>query len=264
MTEPLVLAGDTGPVRCITLNRPERLNAFTEPLHLTLRAALSEAAGRKSIRALVLTGAGRGFCAGQDLTERQTQPGETPRSAAETLGRLWNPLVQQIRSLPFPTIAAVNGVAAGAGCSIAAACDLIVAAESAKFIQAFSKIGLIPDAGGTWTLPRLVGRQRAFGLAATAEPLSASQAAQWGMVWKVAPDQHLMDEALALAAQLAALPNGAMLELRAALDASETNSLAAQLEHERAAQGKLSLSADCAEGVRAFLEKRPAKFGERE
>lgn len=258
--DPVLTIENGAGWRRLVLDRPDKLNAFNPALHAALRSALEDAAGDRSVRAVVLTGAGRGFSAGQDLSERA---GGLAPDLAETLDTLYNPLVRLIRSMPVPVIAAVNGVAAGAGANIALACDIVVAARSARFIQAFSKIGLIPDSGGIWTLPRLVGRGRAFALAALAEPVSAEQAAAWGMIWRAVDDAELKPETEALAARLAAMPNGALVALRQGLDFAETASLDAALDWERDTQARLGRSEDYREGVRAFLEKRPARFGER-
>lgn len=265
MSETAALVGieDGAGWRRLTLNRPDKLNSFNPALHHALKAALDDAAADRSVRAVILTGAGRGFSAGQDLSDRSREPGAPPPDLADTLDRLYNPLVRRLRSMPVPVVAAVNGVAAGAGANIALACDVVVAARSARFIQAFSKIGLIPDSGGTWTLPRLVGPARAFALAALAEPVSAEQAEAWGMIWRVVDDAALAAETEALAARLAAMPTGALVTLREGLDNAQTVSLSDQLDWERDNQASLGRSADYAEGVAAFLEKRPARFGER-
>lgn len=249
--------------RRLTLNRPDKLNSFNADQHVALKAALDAAAEDRSVRAVILTGAGRGFSAGQDLSDRTRAPGAPPPDLSETIERFYNPLIRRLRSMPVPVIAAVNGVAAGAGANIAFACDLVLAAKSARFIQAFSKIGLIPDSGGTWTLPRLVGRARAYALAALAEPVSAEMAESWGMIWKAVDDAQLAAEAEALATRLAAMPTGALVRLREGLDLAETGTLSAQLDWERDAQAALGRSDDYQEGVAAFMEKRPARFAER-
>jgi 2-(1,2-epoxy-1,2-dihydrophenyl)acetyl-CoA isomerase len=248
--------------RVITLNRPERLNAFTEAMHQALRAALADAEEDDSCRALLLTGAGRGFCAGQDLNDRLSKAGETPvlGGALETY---YNPLVRKLRALPFPVIAAVNGVAAGAGCNIALACDIVLAARSARFVQSFARIGLVPDSGGSWILPRLIGPARARALALTAEPVPADKAEAWGMIWKCVADGELMDEAHALCLHFAAAPTLGLALTKRALDASWENDFDTQLDLEREFQREASLTPDYAEGVRAFLEKRPPVFGGR-
>src|SRR6476661_4649032 len=183
-----ILVSQDGGVLTITLNRPEKLNAFNPGMHQELRAALARAADEAQVRAVLLTGAGRAFCAGQDLSEREVAPGAAPIALSASLGSHYNPLVRRLRELPKPVVCAVNGVAAGAGANIALACDLVVAARSASFVQAFAKIGLLPDSGGTFFLPRLVGTARAMGLALLGEKLSAEDAAQWGLIWKVVDD----------------------------------------------------------------------------
>jgi 2-(1,2-epoxy-1,2-dihydrophenyl)acetyl-CoA isomerase len=192
--------------RVVTLNRPQRLNAFTEDMHRALRAALEEAERDPECRALLISGAGRGFCAGQDLNDRLAKPGEKVVLGV-ALEQFYNPLVRKLRALPFPVIAAVNGVAAGAGCNIALACDIVLAAKSATFVQAFAKLGLVPDSGGTWFLPRLIGPARARGLALLAEPLPADKAESWGLIWKCVPDEELMGEAGKLSADVRARPD---------------------------------------------------------
>jgi 2-(1,2-epoxy-1,2-dihydrophenyl)acetyl-CoA isomerase len=245
----------------LTLNRPDKLNAFTGDLHEALKVAIDAAEADTSCRALVLTGAGRGFCAGQDLSDRLVtfKAGETP-DIETTLGKYYNPLIRRLRGLPMPVIAAVNGIAAGAGANIALACDVVLAARSAKFLQAFAKIGLMPDAGGTWTLPRLLGPARARAAAMLAETIAADQAEQWGMIWKAVDDADLMREAEAMAARFATMPTGALAVMKRAFDQSETNTLDQQLDVERDLQQKLAAAPDYAEGVSAFFEKRAPKF----
>ena len=244
--------------RKLTLHRPDRLNAFNEELHAALATALDEAAADADCRAVLLTGSGRGFCAGQDLGDRRG--GDGPPDLGDTLERLYNPLVRRLRDMPKPVVCAVNGVAAGAGANIALACDIVLAAHSAKFIQAFARIGLIPDSGGTHTLPRLVGEARARALMLLGEPVEARQAEAWGMIWRAVPDEALMPEAEALAARLATQPTQGLALTKQALDASATNTLAAQLDLERDLQRRAGHTPDYAEGVRAFLEKRPPRF----
>lgn len=257
-----ILSSVRGAYRLVTLNRPERLNSFNEEMHAALQAALDEAERDPNCRALLVTGAGRGFCAGQDLSDRNVSGGNRP-DLGRTIGTFYNPLVKRIKALPFPTVCAVNGVAAGAGANIALAFDIVIAARSAKFLQAFAKIALVPDSGGTWFLPRLAGAARARGLAMLAEPLSAEQAERWGLIWKTVDDAALKPEAEKICAQLAGGPTAALVAIRNALEESETNTLDAQLELERKVQAGLGAADDYAEGVKAFMEKRGATFSSR-
>lgn len=260
MSETPVIHERRDGYHVLTLNRPDRLNSFNEAQHLALRAALEECAADTSCGAVLLTGAGRGFCAGQDLSDRDpTIQGESP-DLGMTLETYYNPLVRQLRAMEKPVVCAVNGVAAGAGANIAFACDIVLAAKSAKFIQAFSKIGLIPDAGGTWWLTRHLGEARAKALALTAAPLSAEDAAAWGLIWKAVDDETLMAEAVALAEGFAAGPTRAYALTKQAIHAASANSLEEQLEVERGLQREAGWSDDYKEGVKAFLEKRPANF----
>ena len=259
MEEHPILAERRAGYRVITLNRPQRLNAFTEAMHQALKAALAEAEDDADCRALLITGAGRGFCAGQDLADRLSKSGET-QVLGGALEAYYNPLVRKLRALPFPVIAAVNGVAAGAGANIALACDIVLAAKSASFIQAFAKIGLIPDCGGTWFLPRLVGPARARGLALTAEPLTAEKAEAWGLIWKALPDGELMSEAHRLCISFASAPTIGLALTKRVLEESWSNDLDSQLDLEREAQREASLTPDYTEGMRAFIEKRPPVF----
>lgn len=244
----------------ITLNRPDRLNAFNETMHLALRARLGEAAENSDVRAVLLTGAGRGFCAGQDLSDRDMRAGGEAPDLGVTLENLYNPLVRQIRALEKPVICAVNGVAAGAGANLALACDIVLAAQSARFIQAFSRIGLVPDSGGTWLLPRLIGEARAKALAMTGEPLPAETAAAWGLIWKVVPDDDLMNDAGSLAARLAGGATKGLALTKQLIQEAADQSLDRHLDAERDAQRLAGRSTDYREGVTAFLEKRPARF----
>jgi 2-(1,2-epoxy-1,2-dihydrophenyl)acetyl-CoA isomerase len=248
---------DTHPFyRQITLNRPDRLNALQPEMAEAILAALDDAQEDEACRAVLLTGAGRGFCSGQDLTAIVDAD---PDDIADLLDS-YHPVIEKIRDLPLPVIAAVNGVAAGAGCNLALACDIVIAARSANFVQAFSRIGLIPDCGGTWFLPRLVGTARARALMMLAEPLPAETAAEWGMIWQVVDDERLMPEAQALTARLASGPTVALGLIKQALDESADNDLADQLDLERDLQIEAAETQDHAEGVRAFLEKRPPAF----
>jgi 2-(1,2-epoxy-1,2-dihydrophenyl)acetyl-CoA isomerase len=247
-----------GGVTRLTLNRPEKLNAFTRAMHAELREALTAAGADPDCRVVVLTGAGRAFSAGQDLGDGAHASGA--RDAGRTLEEVYNPLIRLIATLEKPVIAAVNGIAAGAGANIAFACDLVYAARSAAFLQAFARIGLIPDAGGTWVLPRLVGPMRARGLAMLAEPLTAEKAEAWGLIWKCVDDDKFEAEVAAAAARLAEAATYGLALTKRALAASSTNTLSEQLDLERDLQRLAGASPDCAEGIAAFLEKRPAKF----
>jgi 2-(1,2-epoxy-1,2-dihydrophenyl)acetyl-CoA isomerase len=260
MAEPAVLQERYDGFSVVTLNRPDKLNAFNERQHQELRAILERCASEKACRAIVLTGAGRGFCAGQDLGDRDpAMLGESP-DLGQTLETFYVPLVQLLRTMEKPIIGAVNGVAAGAGANIALACDIVLAAKSAKFIQAFSRIGLIPDAGGTYWLTRHLGEARAKALALTAHPLSAEDAAAWGLIWRAVDDDKLMDEALALAASFAKGPTRAYALTKEAIQAASTNSLDEQLQVEIRLQREAGRSKDYREGVAAFLEKRAPNF----
>jgi 2-(1,2-epoxy-1,2-dihydrophenyl)acetyl-CoA isomerase len=243
----------------VTLNRPERLNSFTAPMHAELREALA-AVVAGGARVLVLTGEGRALCAGQDLSDRAVAPGAQPVDLGASVDENYRPLVLALRNLPLPVVCAVNGVAAGAGANIALACDIVIAAKSASFIQAFCRIGLVPDAGGTFFLPRLVGSARAMGLAMLGDRLPAEQAEAWGLIWKCVDDADLVTVTDALLAQLAQAPTGGLAAIKRAIHASATNSLERQLELERDVQRERGYSADYREGVAAFLEKRPPRF----
>ena len=260
MPEPTVLYEAADGVAMLTLNRPDKLNAFTEAMHGELARALDRIEADAGIRAVLLTGAGRGFCAGQDLNDRVMGEGDAPPDLGDTLERLYNPLIRRICRLERPVVCAVNGVAAGAGANIALNCDIVLAARSAKFIEAFCRLGLVPDAGGTYILPRLVGAARARGLALLGEALSAEQAEAWGLIWRAVDDERLMDEAMALARHLATQPTKGLGLIKRALLASATNDLDAQLDLERDLQREAGRSEDYREGVAAFMEKRPAVF----
>jgi len=258
-TEPVLTGLDQGVLE-ITLNRPERLNAFNEPMHAQLRAALRRAHDEPAIRAVLLTGAGRGFCAGQDLGDRDPRRMDGPPDLGYTLDTFYNPMLRLIRALEKPVIAAVNGVAAGAGANLALACDIVLAARSVRFIQAFSRIGLTPDAGGSWSLSRLLGEARAKGLALTAEPLPAERAEAWGLIWKCHDDEALLPEARALARRLAAGPTRGLGLTKLSIQSAATRSFDDQLDVERDLQRLAGQSADYAEGVAAFLDKREPRF----
>jgi 2-(1,2-epoxy-1,2-dihydrophenyl)acetyl-CoA isomerase len=255
-----VLVSLDAGVETITLNRPEKLNALNPEMHQRLREALERAADDASVRAVLVTGAGRGFCTGQDLAERDVTPGAAPIDLSVSLGSHYNPLIRRLRALPKPIVCAVNGVAAGAGANIALAADIVIAARSASFVQAFSRIGLVPDSGGTWLLPRLVGSARAMGLALLGEKLPAEDAERWGLIWKAVDDDQLAVASQALAARLARGPTKGYGLLKRAMYASPTNSLDAQLDLERDLQRDAGRSEDYREGVRAFKEKRDPQF----
>ena len=247
-------------VMTITLNRPDRLNSFNDRMHQQLAACLTQAERDENVRCLLITGAGRGFCAGQDLNDRNVDPSGPAPDLGLSVERFYNPLVRRLAALPKPVIAAVNGVAAGAGATLALGCDIVLAARSANFVMAFSKLGLVPDCGGSWFLPRVAGRARAMGLALLGEKLSAEQAAQWGMIWQLVEDAELADTSRQLARHLATQPTFGLGLIKKALQASETNGLDAQLDLERDYQRLAGRSDDYREGVSAFLAKRPPQF----
>jgi 2-(1,2-epoxy-1,2-dihydrophenyl)acetyl-CoA isomerase len=250
---------DSG-IAVLTLNRPDRLNSFTQAMHLEVRDALAKLQADKSVRVLLLTGAGRGFCAGQDLNDRAVEPGAPGVDLGESVEKFYAPLVMTIKNLPMPVICAVNGVAAGAGANLALACDIVLAAKSASFIEAFCKLGLIPDTGGTWHLPRLVGPARALGLAMLGEKLTAEKAEQWGLIWRCVADDELMNEAMAMARHFATAPTKGLAFTKQAMQASYANTLPEQLQLEANMMRELGHSHDYREGVAAFIAKRPASF----
>jgi 2-(1,2-epoxy-1,2-dihydrophenyl)acetyl-CoA isomerase len=247
-------------IATLTLNRPERLNSFTRAMHGEVRDALARVDQDKSVRVLLLTGAGRGFCAGQDLNDRAVEPGAPGVDLGESVEKFYAPLVLTLRSLPLPVICAVNGVAAGAGANLALACDIVLAAKSASFIEAFCKLGLIPDTGGTWVLPRLIGPARAMGLALLGDKLPAEKAEEWGLIWRCVADESLMDEALAMARHFAAAPTKGLAFTKRAMQDSWTNTLEQQLQLEGNMMRELGYSHDYREGVSAFIAKRQPQF----
>ncbi|HWL47688.1 MAG TPA: 2-(1,2-epoxy-1,2-dihydrophenyl)acetyl-CoA isomerase PaaG [Sphingomonadaceae bacterium] len=244
----------------LTLNRPDRLNSFTVAMHEEVARVLADAEADPAIRVVVLSGAGRGFCAGQDLGDRAVAPGGTPVDLGESIDRYYAPLIRRLTGMAKPVLCAVNGVAAGAGVNIALACDIVIAARSARFIQSFANIGLIPDSGGTWILPRLIGQARALGLALTGDPLPAETAAAWGMIWKCVEDDQLVDEVDALARRFATGPTRGLAATKALIRQASLRSLDEELGLERDAMRELGRSADYQEGVAAFMAKRPAVF----
>ncbi len=247
-------------VAVLTLNRPDTLNSFNTEMHSEVREALKSAANDKLIRCVVLTGAGRGFCAGQDLGDRNVAVGEDTPDLGESVGKNYNPLIRNLMGMEKPVICAVNGVAAGAGANIALACDIVLAAESASFIEVFCNIGLIPDSGGTWNLPRAVGLPRAKGLALLGEKLPARKAEEWGLIWKCVDDDNLMEETLAMARKLATQPTRGLALIKRALNESTANSYHEQLEREKEYMREAGRTEDYREGVAAFMEKRKPEF----
>lgn len=258
----VLLVERRGAVALMTLNRPDRINAFTPELLAAIGAALDEAVADKAVRAIVFTGAGRGFCSGQDIVAFASLPPEE-RDVGRMLERCYEPVIARIRDCPLPIVAAVNGVAAGAGANFALLADIVVAGRSAAFVEAFGKIGLIPDVGGTWTLPRLIGEARARALCLLGEPLAAETAREWGLIWKVFDDDRLVDEAVALAATLAAQSSSAIALAKRAFRASAENTFDQQIALERRLQSEAGATADHAEGAAAFMEKRAPRWGER-
>ncbi len=260
MADPTILhTVDSGVMR-ITLNRPDVLNSFNMAMGRELQGVLDAAASDRAVRAVLLTGAGRAFCAGQDLGSVSLDDPAGLPDLGDVVAALWNPIIRRIRALEKPVVAAVNGVAAGAGANVALACDIVLASRSASFLQAFSKLGIIPDSGGTFFLPRLVGTARATALMFLAEKVPAAQAAEWGMIWKVCEPEALMSEADALAVQLAALPTRGFALTKQAINASMTNDIVAQLDEEERLQREAGKTHDFVEGVRSFLEKRAPEF----
>lgn len=260
MAEPTILHAVNSGVMRITLNRPDVLNSFNMEMGRELQGVLDAAASDRAVRAVLLTGAGRAFCAGQDLGSVSLDDPAGLPDLGDVVAALWNPIIRRIRALEKPVVAAVNGVAAGAGANVALACDIVLASRNASFLQAFSKLGIIPDSGGTFFLPRLVGTARATALMFLAEKVPAPQAAEWGMIWKVCEPETLMDDAEALAVQLAGLPTRGFALTKQAINASMTNDIVAQLDEEERLQRQAGKTHDFVEGVRAFLEKRAPEF----
>ena len=247
-------------IALLTLNRPDKLNSFTQAMHLEVRAALDALKADNSVRVLLLTGAGRGFCAGQDLSDRAVEPGADGVDLGHSVETYYAPLVMALKSLPMPVICAVNGVAAGAGANLALACDIVLAGKSASFVEVFCKLGLIPDTGGTWHLPRLVGHARAMGMAMLGEKITAEKAEQWGLIWKCGPDDALMTEAMAMATHFSTAPTKGLAFTKQAFAASYANSLEEQLRLEGQMMRELGYSKDYREGVAAFMAKRTPNF----
>ncbi|GAB0151573.1 MULTISPECIES: 2-(1,2-epoxy-1,2-dihydrophenyl)acetyl-CoA isomerase PaaG [Marinobacterium] len=250
----------TEGVAVLTLNRPDRMNSFNTQMHGEVRDALKQVKKDGSVRCLLITGNGRGFCAGQDLSDRNVDPNAEMPNLGESIEKNYNPLIRTLQGLEMPVICAVNGVAAGAGANIAFACDIVLAARSASFIQAFCKIGLVPDSGGTWTLPRLVGHARAMALSMLGDKISAEQAQSWGMIWQVIDDEQLKDEALSMAKRLATQPTKGLALIKRAIQSSWDNSFDEQLDLERDLQTLAGRTEDYREGVKAFMEKRQPDF----
>lgn len=258
--EQTILLEINAGVAWLTLNRPASLNSFNAQMHDEMRAAIKQVRQDSSCRVLVITGSGRGFCAGQDLSDRNVAPGAEVPDLGKSIEENYNPLLRSLQDMPMPVICAINGVAAGAGANIALACDITLAAKSASFIQAFCKIGLIPDSGGTWTLPRLIGTARAKALALLGDKLSAEDAANWGMIWRCVEDDQLEAETRKLAEHLATQPTKGLALIKRAINASSTNTFNEQLDLERDLQRLAGRTEDYREGVAAFMEKRQPNF----
>lgn len=260
MSQPSILLEIDQGVALLTLNRPDNLNSFNEEMHQHMRVVLGQVRKNKNVRALVITGSGRAFCAGQDLGDRNVAPGIEAPDLGDSIEKNYNPMLRALHDLPLPVICAVNGVAAGAGANIALACDITLAARSASFIQAFCKIGLIPDSGGTWTLPRLTGMARAKGMALLGDKISAEQAESWGMIWRCVDNEQLMEEAMKLAHHLATQPTKGLAFIKRALHAGANNTFDQQLDLERDLQRLAGRTEDYREGVAAFMDKRQPSF----
>ncbi len=260
MTYHTLLFDVSEGVATLTLNRPDKLNSFNAEMHEEMRAAMKTVERDDGIRCLLLTGAGRAFCAGQDLGDRDVSPDAEMPDLGDSLERNYNPLIRRIVKLEKPVVCAVNGVAAGAGANLALACDIVLAAQSAYFVQSFSNIGLIPDSGGSWLLPRLIGRARAMAITLLAEKVSAQQAADWGMIWKAIGDEELMPQAIRMAQQLAQRPTRGLGYLKRCMQLSSEQDLDAQLDTERDLQRLAGRTEDYREGVAAFMQKRQPRF----
>ncbi len=259
MSDLVLLTLDGGVAR-LMLNRPDKVNAFTVPQHEALRAALDKVEADSGCRCLVMSGAGKGFCAGQDLNERIRPPGAPPADLGTSLDTLYNPVIRRLKALPYPVIASVHGVAAGAGASLALAADIVIATRAAKFSFGFSKLGLVPDSGGSWILPRLVGQARAAGLALLGETITGAEAQDWGLIWKAVDESELAEATEVIVRQLVAQPAKGLAAIKRALQASWANGFDAQLDHERDAQRAAGFTRDYQEGVTSFLEKRAPRF----
>jgi 2-(1,2-epoxy-1,2-dihydrophenyl)acetyl-CoA isomerase len=257
--ETILLSVENGAAR-LTLNRPDRLNSFTVEMHGEIAEAITKVEQDQSVRVLLITGAGRGFCAGQDLNDRAVSPDGAAPDLGESVEKRYNPLIRRLTSLPMPVVCAVNGVAAGAGASLAFASDIVIAAKSAKFIMSFANIGLVPDSGSSWALPRLAGQARALGLALTGDPLPAETAAEWGLIWRCVEDEKLTEETNALVARFASAPTRGLAETKKLIRTAFTRPLDEQLDLERDRMRELGRSDDYREGVDAFLNKRKPAF----
>lgn len=257
--ETILFGVEAGAAR-LTLNRPDRLNSFTARMHEEIAATLDAVEADKTVRVLLISGSGRGFCAGQDLSDRAVSPGGASVDLGESVEKRYNPLIRRLSSMPMPVVAAVNGVAAGAGASLAFACDIVIAARSAKFIMSFANIGLVPDSGSSWALPRLAGQARALGLALTGDPLPAETAADWGLIWKCVDDDKLAEEQDVLVAKFAGAPTRGLAETKKLIRGAFARPLDEQLDLERDRMRELGRSEDYREGVDAFLNKRKPSF----
>ncbi len=260
MTQPSILLEIDQGIAILTLNRPDNLNSFNVEMHERMREAINTIRTDDSVRVLVITGSRRGFCAGQDLSDRSVSPDQQMPDLGASLENYYNPLMRALHNLPMPVVCAVNGVAAGAGANIALACDITIAGRSASFVQAFCKLGLVPDSGGTWTLPRVAGMARAKGMALLGGKIKAEQAEHWGMIWQCVDDEQLMEETMKLAHHFANQPTKGLALIKQALHASATNSFEEQLELERDLQRQAGRTEDYREGVAAFMNKRPPEF----